>query len=112
MTRLFSKKRVHPIPPILDPKVAPWSASRHYTTSIKEEADALKAAARAGKPTVKVVGTKGFLRNPGRAKTRTPNCFDAVSAHLREIYQQIAANFKVNSQQLVAKLFCIRIDVD
>jgi hypothetical protein len=106
MTRLFSKKRV------LDAKVAPWSAPRHYTTSIKEEADAMKAAARAGKPPVKVVGTRGFLRNPGKAKTRTPNCFAAVGAHLREIYQQIVANFKVNSQQFVAKLFCIRIDVD
>jgi hypothetical protein len=75
----------------------------------------MKAAARAGKPAVKVVGTKAFLRSPGferHARPRSPNCFSAVRDHLRILFTQVAVNFKVNSQKLVSKIFCINIDVD
>lgn len=116
-TRL-SNRRVHPEPRLLNPAKAPWSAPRNYATTIKEEADALKAAARTGKPPVKVVGGRAFLQSPAigakvvRRTSATPNCFNAIGAHLCDIYSQIVANFKVNSQQLVSKIFCIKLDVD
>lgn len=123
----LSKRRVYPAPPKLDPAVAPWSAPRGYETTMREEAAALKAAARAGRPPVKVVGTRAFLRSPvigandaeqrerqkpRPPRPRTPNCFVAIGTHLRDIWTQVAANFKVNSQKLVAKIFCINVETD
>ena len=116
---VFGKTKVHPAPPeqqsqppSLDPKVAPWSAPRGYTTSLAEEARDLKRRQQSNKPAV-LVASKHYKRpavpvNKEKARvyqwaTRTKNHFAAVMADIR------APGF---FHRLIGVCCCIRVDVE
>ena len=113
---IFGRTKVHPEP--LDPKVAPWSAPRGYMTTLRQEADTLKDAARANKPIVKVAGgavaplPRWHERKPKYKKPNTPNCFKRIGVHFRSIGQEIAANLRFDNHKFIAKLCCITAEVD
>ena len=112
---IFGQTKVHPAP--LDPKVAPWSAPRGYTTSMAEEADALKAAARAGRAKVKVAGGAAAPLPPssrGRCHIQRPqsqNIFLKVRDHFRNIFSELATNLRVNPHKFLAKLCCLTAEL-
>lgn len=121
MTRpqyIFGRTKVHPEPAPLDPKVAPWSAPRGYTTTLRQEADALKDAARANKPLVKVAGgavapLPAWYKPKLRAKKiETPNCLIKVRDHFHSLGQDLAANLRFNKHKFIAKLCCLHAELD
>lgn len=111
---VFGKTKVHPAPqmPSLDPKIAPWSAPRGYTTSLAEEAANLKHRQRSNKPAV-LVASKHYKRpsapvNPEHTRiyrwaARTKSHFAAVLADIR------TPGF---FHRLIGTCFCIRADVN
>lgn len=116
---IFGRTKVHPEPPPLDPKLAPWSAPRGYTTSMAEEANALKVAFRAGRAKVKVAGGKaaplpassrGSKRSSQRP--RGPNISLKVSNHFRTIFSELARNLRVNPHKFLSKLCCLSAELD
>jgi hypothetical protein len=106
----FGVDKVHPAP--LDPAKAPWSAPRGYTTSIRQEADALKAANRlanrvAGGPAWHVPDPK----RRARPRVQTPNCFRAIAEHFRLVFRDLATNLRFNKTKFVARLCCLSAEV-
>ena len=63
---VFGKTKVHPAPPVpsLDPKVAPWSSPRGYTTSMADEIRDLKRRQQSDKAAVLVAysNPKHYMR--------------------------------------------------
>ncbi len=111
---VFGKTKVHPAPPpvpSLDPAKAPWSSPRGYTTSLAEEAAALKRRQQSDKPAV-LVASKHYKRPTPKQNPRhdwihrwaaaTKNHFAAVLADMR------APGF---FHRLIGVCCCIRADV-
>ena len=116
---VFGKTKVHPAPqdpqpppPPLDPKVAPWSAPRGYTTSMADEICDLKRRQQSDKPAV-LVASKHYKRPDKpvnnqhvwihRWAAATKNHFAAVLADMR------APGF---FHRLIGVCCCIRVDVE
>jgi hypothetical protein len=113
---VFGKTKVHPAPqgpqpPPLDPKVAPWSAPRGYTTSMADEIRDLKRRQQSDKPAV-LVASRHYTRPAApvnqqhvwihRWANATKNHFAAVLADMR------APGF---FHRLIGVCCCIRADV-
>jgi hypothetical protein len=108
---IFGRTKVHPEPPVLDIKVAPWSAPRGYTTTLREEADVIKAAARARKPIVKVAGGRHTSKSHLNS-IQTPNCLIKMKLHICQVFSDLATNLRGNSTKFVSTLFCLTAEVD
>jgi hypothetical protein len=111
---VFGKTKVHPAPPpvpSLDPAKAPWSAPRGYTTSLPEEAAALKRRQQSDKPAV-LVASKHYTR-PAAPVNRQHLWIHRWAAATKNHFAAILSDMRAPGffHRLIGVCCCIRADV-
>lgn len=111
---VFGKTKVHPAPPpvpSLDPAIAPWSAPRGYTTSLPEEAAALKRRQQSDKPAV-LVASKHYTR-PAAPVNRQHLWIHRWATATKSHFAAVLADMRTPGffHRLIGVCCCIRADV-
>lgn len=122
MTR--RRYKIHPMPlpgglpvPTLDPVKAPWSSPRGFATTISEEAEALRQAARQSKPSKPLPIMKHTKKQTPKLKTSCPNIFKkafwAIYNHFQAITFSEERHDEINDRmhRFIGFVCCIRADV-